>query len=73
MAESDEEAGKAGEASDALIDTYGLTRQRAAEIRASGRALELVVLRCAGDLPFVAEPWGLGEALLRMVRRDEQR
>jgi hypothetical protein len=61
----------AGDPDDPLVAGYGLTRERAARIRASTRALEAVGIRRAAALPFDAEPFGFGERLLDIARRHD--
>ncbi len=71
MAEDAADRTVACDATDPLVDLYGLTPQRAADIRASTHALEAVVLRLAAALPFEAEPWGFGEQLVHIALRHE--
>jgi hypothetical protein len=60
-------------AADPLVEAYGLTAERSAEVRARASALEAVVLRLAAALPFDAEPWGFGQALWRLAPADDRR
>jgi hypothetical protein len=56
------------EAPDPLVERYGLTPERCAEIRLATEALEAVVAELADALPFEAEPWGFGQALWQLAR-----